>query len=95
MSQVTVHAHPEGVLLKIPGDMPINRVNIQALGLEIGEVLGARFRASLAARSFVELVQMRLWMKPSDPEAFFLDQEVSERLERLSAHDRIRLGMVK
>lgn len=97
MTEITVHAHPDGVLLKIPEDVAISQFDHVRVGAEIADVLGERFQASLASKSFVEIVKLHLeaCAKPATPELRFIYLELADRLERLSAHERIRLGSVK
>jgi len=97
MTEITVHAHPDGVLLKIPEDMPVGKFDHVRVGAQIADALGERFQASLVSKSFVEIVKLHLeaCSKPASPELHFLYGELSDRLERLTAHERIRLGAMK
>lgn len=58
MSKITVHAHPEGFLLKSPDDVPINGVDLTEVSFQITEALAERFAASLTSKSFTEVVRL-------------------------------------
>lgn len=95
MSHITVHDHPDGILVKIPDGQKIDAINVNRILSEIQEILCARFRAKARAMSFVDLVAMSLDGSVDKSEAGIVYEELQARLDRLSAHDRVRLGMVK